>query len=63
MKAGKKRRYHIGPTTAEYDGYASGAFLVQGLRAAGGHPTRSQLISALSGIKHYQMTSDYARLV
>jgi branched-chain amino acid transport system substrate-binding protein len=53
MKAGKKHRCHIGPTTAEYDGYASMALLVEGLRAAGGHPTQSQLVSALSGIKHF----------
>ncbi len=38
------------PTLAEYDGYAAVLLLVQGLKAAGAHPTQATLITALSGI-------------
>ncbi len=41
------------PTYAEYIGYTSIALLVQGLDAAGANPSKAALISALSGIHHY----------
>jgi branched-chain amino acid transport system substrate-binding protein len=41
------------PTTAEYDGYASMALLAQGIKAAGGNPTQTQLIKALSDINDF----------
>jgi hypothetical protein len=41
------------PTFAEYAGYTSVALLVEGLNAAGPDPGRAALISALSGITHF----------
>jgi hypothetical protein len=41
------------PTFAEYAGHTSVALLVEGLRAAGPNRSRAALISALSGIAHF----------
>jgi branched-chain amino acid transport system substrate-binding protein len=41
------------PSFAEYNAYLSVDILVQGLKAAGSHPTQAGLISALNGIHGY----------
>jgi branched-chain amino acid transport system substrate-binding protein len=41
------------PTYAEYSGYASVALLLEGLKAAGSHPTHASLIAALNGVKNF----------
>ncbi len=41
------------PTYAEYAGYTSVALFLDGLKAAGGVPTSSQLVSALAGLKAF----------
>jgi branched-chain amino acid transport system substrate-binding protein len=41
------------PTFAEYNGYASVDALIQGLKAAGSHPTQASFITAMQGITDY----------
>lgn len=41
------------PTYAEYAGYTSIVLLVQGLEAAGSHPTQASLIRGLGSLHHY----------
>jgi branched-chain amino acid transport system substrate-binding protein len=41
------------PTFAEYQGYLSVAAFVQGLQAAGAHPTQAQFINAMLGINDF----------
>lgn len=41
------------PTYAEYAGYTSIVLLVQGLEAAGSHPTQASLIRGLSSLHHF----------
>jgi branched-chain amino acid transport system substrate-binding protein len=41
------------PTFGEYQGYLSIAALVQGLKAAGSHPTQASFINAMNGITNF----------
>jgi branched-chain amino acid transport system substrate-binding protein len=41
------------PTFGEYQGYLAIAALVQGLKAAGSHPTQASLINAMNGITNF----------
>jgi ABC-type branched-subunit amino acid transport system substrate-binding protein len=47
------------PTFSEYNGYASVDALVQGLKAAGSHPTQASFINAMLGITNYNAAGLY----